>query len=38
MAVRTDPAILAHNASNMVGIVLISICISYFHEYYIRQG
>ena len=37
-AVRTDPAILAHNASNMVGIVLIGIFISYFHEYYIRQG
>ena len=35
---RTDPAILTHNASNMVGIVLIGIFISYFHEYYIRQG
>jgi sigma-B regulation protein RsbU (phosphoserine phosphatase) len=36
--VQTDSAILAHNASNMVGIVLIGVFISYFHEYYIRQG
>ncbi len=36
--VQTDTFILAHNASNMVGIVLIGVFMSYFHEYYIRQG
>lgn len=35
---RTDTAILSHNASNMVGIIAIGVFISYFHEYYIRQG
>ncbi len=35
---RTDTAILTHNASNMLGIIAIGVFISYFHEYYIRQG
>lgn len=35
---HTDAGILSHNVSNMAGIIAIGIFISYFHEYYIRQG